>query len=149
MSITVHDGSTDAAYDSYADLASADTYHATRATPSWDGASTAAREAALVRATDYVDASYTFIDGPLLDDAVHPLVIKATIVMAAHAIADTLAGRDDRDVIETEQELSGVGKKRIKYDTSKVIDPYPLVTKILAPITGKTSQSVTTGRLDK
>lgn len=149
MTILVHDGSPASEYNSYASISDADAYLGLRNVAEWDAASLIVREAALVRATDYIDATYTFIDGPLLSGAVHPLVTKATIVMASHALTDTLAGKEERDIVEVEQELSGVGKKRTRYEDRKVSDAYPMVTKILAPITQRTSSSIGTGKITK
>lgn len=149
MSILVHDGSVGCVYNSYASLADADAYHAARATASWTAADPAARTAALIRATDYIDATYTFTVTPYLGTALDALLVKATIAMAANALGKDLAGEVTRDVLEREEELTGVVKERTKYDTTKIADPYPLITKILAPITGSTGGGISVGRLAK
>ena len=141
MGIIVHDGSEGAEYNSYASRSEADLYHGDRATPGWSTAEDANRDAALIRATDYIDAHYRFTELDL------PTRARATIALAALALNDTLAGRAERDVVETEQKLEGVGSKRLKYADRAPADPYPVVTKILAPITVQASGGVTVGRL--
>lgn len=47
--------------DSYASLAEADDYHVRRANADWAAATTAAKEAALLRATAYLDGRYRWI----------------------------------------------------------------------------------------
>lgn len=145
MTILVHDGSEGSEYNSYASLAAANEYHALRATPGWDTATN--KEAALVRATDYIDTTYKLT--PVVEGAVHHLVVKATIVMAAYALTDTLTAKANREVVEEEKELTGVSKKKVKYSEAKITDPYPMVTKILAPLTGQGSASITTGKITK
>ena len=133
--IIVHTGAAGAPYNSYASLADADAYHGARATTAWAG-DDAAKTAALIRATDYIDASYTFTVNPVLGTGLDALLVKATIVMAVYALTDTLAAKAEREIVEEEKELSGVGKKRLKYSDGTSLDPYPMVTKILAPLTG-------------
>ena len=58
MPITVEDGTGLADADSYASVAGADVYHALRNVAAWAAAGTAAKEAALVRATAWIDATY-------------------------------------------------------------------------------------------
>ena len=53
--MTVEDGSGSARADSYAGLAVADAYHLARGNEAWGDGSAAAREAALVRACDYLE----------------------------------------------------------------------------------------------
>jgi hypothetical protein len=47
--------------DSYASIAEADDYHGRRGNADWTGAATAAKEAALLRATAYLDGRYRWI----------------------------------------------------------------------------------------
>ncbi|MFZ4165307.1 DnaT-like ssDNA-binding protein [Brevundimonas sp. NPDC058933] len=137
MSILVHSGAEGVDYNSYASLAEADAYHAARATTAWTSVTDpAVRTAALIRATDYIDATYRFSVNPVLGTGLDALIVKATIVMAVYALSDTLAGKADREIVEEEKEAAGVGKKRVKYAEGQAVDPYPMVTKILAPLTG-------------
>ena len=58
MSFTVEDGSGLAAANSYLTVAEADVYWAERDDADWAAASVVAKEAALIAATQYLDASY-------------------------------------------------------------------------------------------
>jgi hypothetical protein len=57
MALIVEDGSIVAGANSYAALAGANAYHTARANAAWTGTD-AAKEAALIRATEFLDASY-------------------------------------------------------------------------------------------
>jgi hypothetical protein len=59
MSLTVEDGTGLADADSYVSVAQADAYHSAMGNSGWSG-ETVALEAALRRATQYIDARYTF-----------------------------------------------------------------------------------------
>lgn len=130
--------------NSFASLQAADDYHAARRNTVWEDADEADCEAALIRATDYILTTYDLPTGD-----VDPLVTRATIVLAVYALTDDFFAKQERGVVEIEEELSGVGKQRTKFDTNTVSDPYPMITRILAPITGTTSSSVSVGRLIK
>lgn len=144
MTIIVHDGSEGCEYNSYASINDANAYHEARVTPSWIDDDDIV-SAALIRATDYIDAHYDL--APIVG-AVPAALVRATIVLAVFAISDTLVRKVDRDVVETEEELSGVGKLRTKFDEQAVSDPYPTVTRILAPLTAGAG-SFYVGRLVK
>lgn len=58
MPLTVEDGSGLSGADAYASVADADSYHATRGATVWAAADNVAKEAAIVRATTWVDATY-------------------------------------------------------------------------------------------
>lgn len=64
MSLIVEDGIGRADANSYADMAFADGYHALRGRADWAAASPEEREAALVKATDCLDAVYDFRGEP-------------------------------------------------------------------------------------
>lgn len=58
MAFTVEDGSVVSGANSYLSVADADTYHSDRGNSLWTGA-TAVKQAALIRATDYIEQKYT------------------------------------------------------------------------------------------
>lgn len=60
MTLIVEDGTGRGDANGYVDLAYAEDYHALRDNAAWAAASAAAREAAIVRATDHLDRSYRF-----------------------------------------------------------------------------------------
>ena len=90
MALLVHDGSIGSDYSSYASLSDADAFCLARNIVEWAAATTTAREAALVRATDFIDATYTFTEAHFVDGAVHPLLTKALLTLAPHALADEM-----------------------------------------------------------
>ncbi|PHR58809.1 MAG: hypothetical protein COA47_10410 [Robiginitomaculum sp.] len=96
MAFLVEDGSTVDGANSYSTVADADTYHTDRNNVTWLALSTAAKQAALIKASDYIDQRFSFIgwrrtkeqglDWPRFDayddddfllDGVPPEVLKA------------------------------------------------------------------------
>ena len=146
MAIEVHDGSEGSQYNSYASLEAADAYQRARKNDAWsEDHEDDEREAALIRATDYLDTSYNL---PAPAGEVHPLIVRATIVLAFYALTEDFFAKQERGILETEDELSGVVKERVKYDTSAPNDPFPMITRMLAPITGQSGgRSATVGKI--
>lgn len=68
MAIIVEDGSIVAGANSYVSRAACTTYHADRANAEWAAATDAAKDAALIRATELLDASYSW-KGEIASDA--------------------------------------------------------------------------------
>lgn len=60
MSLIIEDGSGRADANCYVDLAFADGYHALRGRSDWAAATSEAREVALIKATDCLDAAHSF-----------------------------------------------------------------------------------------
>lgn len=60
MTLIVEDGSGRADANAYVSVAEADAYFALRNNAAWAAAAAADKEAAIVRATDYLDAGYAF-----------------------------------------------------------------------------------------
>lgn len=135
MALLVHSGTSGATYNSYASLADADSFHADRATPEWVAVTDdAVKEAALVRGTDFIDAGFIFKIDPFEDGVVHPLLVKATALMAVHALASTLNEKASREIVSEKKNIEGVGGKEVTYEAGTRADPYHLVTLTLAPI---------------
>lgn len=65
MTLVVEDGTGRADAESYVALAFADDYHARFGNAAWAAADESTREAALRRATQYIDARYAFAGAPL------------------------------------------------------------------------------------
>lgn len=58
MAFTVEDGTIVASANSYLSVEAADTYHTDRGNTTWTDATTAAKQAALIKATDYLVQTY-------------------------------------------------------------------------------------------
>ncbi|AEP08893.1 DnaT-like ssDNA-binding protein [Micavibrio aeruginosavorus] len=120
MAFVVEDGTGLPDANSYASVAEADAYHTDRGNAAWTG-SNSVKQAALVRATDYVEQAYAgrwkgcaLTEEQALsfprDEAVVPAKLKqAVIQLALEAIATDLNPTQDRavkrekvDVIEVE-----------------------------------------------
>jgi hypothetical protein len=117
--------------DSYVSLADADAFHALRATALWTPASDAQRSAALVRASDYIDAHYRLLQA----DTLPPCIVRATLTLAPDLIASAPAVEaDNREVIE-ETLIGPAGlQKTTKWTAvSGSNDPFPLITSMLTP----------------
>lgn len=61
MAFTVEDGTGIDGANSYSSTANSDTYHTDRNNTSWLQLTTPAKQAALIKATDYIDQRFTFI----------------------------------------------------------------------------------------
>lgn len=142
MALVKEDGSVVAGANSYADEADADAYQTDRGRQAWLDATTEVKEAALVRATDYIDGRWElqFIGEPLGDvqelawprsNAVYPATgnafpndeVPGDVVNATVLYADQIIGPDGDDLeamtelsITPEVESSSVKRKREKVD---------------------------------
>jgi hypothetical protein len=152
MAFVVETGAGLSTANSFASVAAADSYVAERGIDGWASLPTASKEAALVKATDYLEASYraswdgfrvsgtqalswprsdVIVDEfPVPANIVPLVVVNACIEMALRAVAGTtliedqgqLVIREKVDVIETEY--------------APFSDPalkYPFVSRMLAP----------------
>ena len=123
MAVIKEDGSIVANANSYADVADADAYQDDRGRAAWAAATTEVKEAALVRATEYIEGRFAlrFVGEPLGDvqtlswprsSAVYPRTgnafpndeVPADIVTATILYADQVIGPGDD--LETMTELS-------------------------------------------
>lgn len=139
MALIVEDGTGLEDADSYAALADADTFHAERENADWAAATIAVREAALRRATDYLDSGYDFIgerasttqalEFPRYDDGfdgVPSRVKKACMILALQAISGPLMSAQTAAVLMERKKLDGVGETETQY-SEKRVRPYPEV----------------------
>jgi hypothetical protein len=113
-------------------VAEANAYHTLRGNEDWQYFGTDAEKlAALYRASDFIRASYRFIDS----DDTADLVREATIRLAPEI--DTLATKNEAAGIKTKKEsLDGVLSEETTYfDAVASSDPFPLITALLAPVT--------------
>lgn len=67
MALVVEDGTGLPNAEAYVSVADADAYHTAMGNTSWANANMAAKEAALRRATQYLDARYAFAGSPLTE----------------------------------------------------------------------------------
>lgn len=146
--------------NSYATVAEADDYHALRENDAWEAAEPSKKAAALVRATDYLNAFYHAPHCPLLatqamtwptivDDGLPARVKTATITLALDALAGPLSGPASRGIKSTTESLEGVVSEQTVYDDEAPADPYPAITAMLAPIAFlRGPNMITMGNLD-
>lgn len=73
MAFTVEDGTIVDGANSYVPVAYADTYHADRGNTAWAGLNNAAKQSALIKATDYVEQTYQGRWVGYLEDEDQPL----------------------------------------------------------------------------
>jgi len=150
MTLIVEDGSIVAGAESYISVANADTYHSNRGNTAWTG-TTAAKEAALRKSTDYMTQIYrqrwqggrvdadqvldwpryrVIVDGFSVDyDAVPDAVQNACAEFALRALsADLLADQTQGVLSKT------VGPLSVDYDrTSPQAKRFPAVEAMIAP----------------
>lgn len=159
MALVVEDGTGLANADSYLSVDAADAYHLKRGNREWGAASPDAKEAALVRASDYLDATYRFAGGVAVLGqarawprgallAVPALVLQATAELAARALAGELLP----DNVTTMTGTGALIEKRIgpltyKWDKSRATTVtkgprFPLVDALLAPLLAHTAGGV-------
>lgn len=67
MAFTVEDGTVVADANAYITVAYATTYHDDRANTAWATATTATQQAAIIKATDYIEANFLFTTGGVVD----------------------------------------------------------------------------------
>ncbi|GGD64607.1 hypothetical protein GRI62_11860 [Erythrobacter arachoides] len=130
--------------NSYADIVTADAFHKLRNNQAWADAAESAKTAALVRATDYLDANYIYVSVPATEfqalehprisnpDILDARIVKATIMLAEKFLTDDPLATPSPTVISTTEKLEGVGESSTTYAAPvPVSDPYPQVTRTL------------------
>ncbi len=146
MSLVVEDGTGLANADSYLSVADATSYHASFGNDAWAAATSDAQEQALRRATQYVDANYSFRGSPLTTTQAlawprnlglaWPIrgLSNATAELALRALDGALfADQSGGEVIE-----ESVGPVGVKYQPSGLGGQtrFAVVDSLLAPYTG-------------
>lgn len=117
------------------DNTSADAFLAPRYGEDWTDLDADVKTACLLKAQDYISATYTFI----VDAPEEEACFKAATFYLAHALSTnalTIASSDA--VASHEERLEGVVTEKTSYIVDAKRDPYPLVTKLLSPITART-----------
>ena len=147
MALQVHPGTVGATYNSYISIVRADLIHDDRATPEWEAATDDQKSVGLIRATDYIDATFVFTTNPFAGGVVNPLLEKATAMMAVYALTDTLAEKRDEQVIKEKEIKSGDDSIRTVFGASR--DPYPMIAAILSPIASSNRGSFVIGQMVK
>jgi len=133
MAFIVEDGTGLATANSYVSVAYADDFHSDRGNTSWASATTATQQAALIKATDYVESNYTIITGSvlvstqalqwprimaidrngfILDSASVPRVVKDAACILALVVAD---GTDINAPIERTTKREQAGPVEVEY----------------------------------
>jgi hypothetical protein len=152
MAFTVEDGSGVAGANSYVSEADADAYFTDHGIPSdWSTATSAEKEQALVKATQWIDAHYWWITGEIggtvqalgwprvqaedkfgrsIDsDVVPDQVIAACCEAAVRSIAGDLEADETQKVLEEEV----TGAVRVRYDPNAAQGTlYPLINQLLS-----------------
>ena len=99
------------------------------------------KEAALVKAADYIDAKYSFNVERAEGGYVRQDLKKAAAIMALYCLeSDPFKASTERVVMEEEQskELSSLKKaSKLKY-AALPVDPYPMVSAALYGVASKT-----------
>lgn len=153
MAFLVEDGTGLASSNSYASVADADAYHEDRFNDAWVAASTAEKQVALIKATDYIDSRFSFVSTRETDtqalewprddyDGVPTKVKQATYEYALRSLSNELAPDPSYDdsgyskVVTREK----VGPIETEYYTSDgtmnstptPFRPYPLADALLS-----------------
>jgi len=112
-------------------VSEADAYHALRGNEDWQFFGTDAEKlAALYRSSDFISATYRINDS----DAATALVREATIRLAP--AIDQFATLSEAARIKSKKEsVDGVASEEFVYrDEAATLDPFPLITALLAPV---------------
>ena len=147
MPLIVEDGTGLTAADSYVSLEDSNIFHEERSADMWAAASTAAREAALRNAADWLDANYRFIGQRLSTGqalqwprlttggtAIPHRVKKAQMMAALEALAGPLMPRQEgAPVTSVRKKLDGVGEIETTYANEKQAR-YPQIDAMLADL---------------
>lgn len=152
MTIITSPGAPDA--NAYAGVAEASAFYAARGEVEWSEYTIQQCEAALIKATDYIDAHYTFksvretdqqaLEAPRYGDAgiISPTLKKATILLALHMLTEAYNAKPERLIASEEKTLDGVGSTSTTYADTTPSDPFPLVTATLSRIANRSSGGV-------
>ncbi len=146
----IEDGTGVANANSYLSVADATDYHAERGDDVWADATPSTMAKALVRATDYIEATYRARGNPLTasqglqwprvgDWGLDARVKRATAILAVEALSGPLSARAKRGVKMEMVEGDGAGKIQTTYDEAAPEDPFPHVTSLLSDIAAKRS----------
>lgn len=130
--------------NSYATLAQALAYHTARLNDAWTlTANDAARSAALIRATDYIEATYRApsaklvatqgLQWPIDSEGLPSPLVTATVMLALYALDKPLFTPAARGASKTTKKLEGLGELTTEFD-EPISDPYPMITSMLAPL---------------
>lgn len=144
--------------NSYASLEQAATYHGARLNSEWIAADVRKQEAALIKATDYIEATYASGILPTVPTqglqwpaggftAVPSPVVAATLILAAYALTGPLTAPKSRGVSKATKKLEGVGELTTEFDPAPAGDPFPAVTSLLIGIAKPRGEESTGGKL--
>ncbi len=144
--------------NSYASLEQAATYHGARMNTDWISADTRKQEAALIKATDYIDATYSSAALPTTAEqglqwptagltAVPSAIVGATLILALYALNGPLTAPKVRGVSKSTKKLEGVGELMTEFDPAPGGDPFPAVTSLLVGVATVRGQEQTGGKL--
>jgi len=111
------------------DITTADAFNALRGYSDWTGSPTL-KAAALVRAQDYIDATYRLRLDLTADE--QRTVDSAICLLARDLLNSPLAIRATAAVAKESKEGAGF-KKAVEYADAPA-DPYPFITILLAPL---------------
>lgn len=142
MTIRTTAGASDA--NSYATTSQADAVYSDRGNTEWSALVVSQKEIALIKATDYIDAYYTFksvkstdtqaLQNPRYgEEGIDPAIVKACILLAVHMTVENPNTSQDRPVDVIEEKLDGVASEKKEY-SKRSFDPYPLITGILKDV---------------
>jgi hypothetical protein len=142
--IIVEDGTGIEAANSYESVASFDAFHALRQNTEAASATVPAKEAALVRATDYIEAHARAagapssptqgLQWPVEGSAALPRQVRAaTLLLALYALRGPLITPATRG-IKSKTVKAGKVETATVYDDASPSDPYPEITAMLAPV---------------
>lgn len=143
--------------NSYVALVDADAYFADRNRTAWAAAATAAREGALIRATDYIDSNYRFGDPktatqalmwPQVDQLGIPAALrKAVMELALIALTEDLIAPTGKEVASEEKSLGSMSTKTTYSIPEKPGDRFEAISAILSRLARPRSSSVAEVRL--
>lgn len=159
--IVVEDGSGLPNSNSYASIDEATTYCLDRGFNEWATATPDQRSAALIRATDYIDATYLFKSVPLSDTQalacprftetmISPKLKAATITLAVMALSIKLIAPAERG-IAIKKITAGKVATETTYDpvAPASADPYPFLTKMLKGVAIRADSRVQIGQMTR
>lgn len=153
MALITEDGTGKTDAESYISVSAADTYFSNRGNSTWDAATTAAKEQALRKATDFLDMTFIWMgrlqdtdqalnwprggafdpNGRELTDEVPVMVQRATAELAVEALsADLLSTQSRDDQVKSAQ----AGSVAVTYeDNASFQKSFALAERLVAPLT--------------
>jgi hypothetical protein len=109
------------------DLTAVTAYHSARQNSAWLASDVAVQDAAILRATDYIEENFRLRDDVAEDD---PRLVRAVAELALTALTASLVETAEAQLIR--EKIDGVIEKQ--WAEGPVADRFPTISRLLSPL---------------